>query len=188
MAMPRLNVYYPEVFNMQDTVVQQKINSTILNLVNTVIKDQEYYKNPRTEIYGSYEIKTNEKGILSLTLFNDAYSGGVHGFDIIRALTMDIQTGRAYTLKDLFKEGTDYVRVLSAIVGKQIGDRGIYLLGPFNSIRPDQDFYIADRSLVIYFQLYEIAPYSAGFLYFPISVYEIKNIIDLKGPLGGFLF
>lgn len=188
MVMPRLEIYYPVVSGLAKPEVQQKINGEILNLVNTIIKDQGYYGNPRTEIWGSYEIKTNEKGVLSLSIFNDAYSGGVHGLDILKSLTMDTDTGKVYSLKELFKDGVDYVSILSGIIRNQIRNRNIYLLGEFKGIRPDQDYYIADRSLVVYFQLYEIAPYAAGFPYFPISVYELKNILSEKGPLYKFLF
>jgi hypothetical protein len=43
---------------------------------------------------------------------------------------------------------------------------------------------VADRALVIYFQLYELAAYVFGFIYFPISVYELQDIINDEGPLG----
>ncbi|MGI6066429.1 MAG: RsiV family protein, partial [Bacillota bacterium] len=92
--------------------------------------------------------------------------------------------GRLYQLQDLFKPGADYVARLSEIIGIQIERRNIPILGEFTGIRPDQDFYIADKALVIYFQLYEITPYAYGFPYFPISVYEIQDIIDEEGPLG----
>ncbi|MNG17010.1 hypothetical protein D3C84_1009670 [compost metagenome] len=73
---------------------------------------------------------------------------------------------------------------LSDIVAKQIAQRKIETLEPFKSIRPDQDYYIADRSLVVYFQLYELAAYVFGFAYFPISVYDLQDIINEDGPLG----
>jgi hypothetical protein len=36
--------------------------------------------------------------------------------------------------------------------------------------------------------LYEIAAYVYGILYFPISVYEIQDIITEDGPLGKMLY
>ncbi|WP_244226691.1 RsiV family protein [Paenibacillus protaetiae] len=102
-------------------------------------------------------------------------------------LTFRVSTGKAYSLEQLFKPGSDYVAKLSGIVKKQIEERKIETLEPFESIRPDQSFYIADRSLVIYFNLYELAAYVYGFIYFPISVYEIQDIIDEQGPLGAML-
>ena len=62
------------------------------------------------------------------------------------------------------------------------------MINEFTTIRPEQDYYIADKALVIYFQLYELTPYAYGFPYFPISVYEIQDIIDENGPLGRMLY
>lgn len=183
-----LDVYYPIVIKMLNTQVQEKINTMILNTVNKMIDSQGYYQNPNTEVSGSYEIKTNERGILSLTLINDAYSGGIHGFTIMKPLTFDINTGKLYTFQDLFKPGSNYIRTLSNIVAKQIKDRNIYLLGPFISLKPNQEFYIADKSLVLFFQLYEISSYAFGFPHFPISIYEIKDIINEQGPLEKMLY
>ena len=91
-------------------------------------------------------------------------------------------------LKDLFKTGSDYTGILSDIVKKQIGDRGIPALENFNGIKPDQDFYIADKCLVIYFQLYELAAYVFGILCFPVPVYILRDIVDENGPMGRMLY
>lgn len=187
---PNLDVYYPMVIKLLSTTVQQKINTAILAAVNKMISDQGYPKNPNTQISASYEVKTNERGVLSLTLINDAYSGGVHDLVVIKPLNFDVNTGNLYTLKDLFKPNSNYVKVLSHIVRKQIKDRNIdkYLLGEFIGIKPNQDFYIADKDLVIVFQLYELTSYAFGFPHFPISVYDIKDIINEQGPLGKMLY
>ncbi|QUH20043.1 DUF3298 and DUF4163 domain-containing protein [Alkaliphilus sp. B6464] len=188
LTMPRLEVYYPVVSGLDNINVQKKINSNILNLVYQMIKDQGYYENPQTTITGYYEIKTNERGILSIALTNYAFSGGAHGLTIMKSLTFDVETGKLYSLKDLFKDGSNYVDVLSAIIEEQIGERDIPLITKFDKIRPDQDFYIADKALVIYFQLYDLEPYAYGFPQFPISVYEIQDIIKEDGPLGQMLY
>lgn len=188
LTMPRLEVYYPVVSGLNNINVQKKINSNILNLVYQMIKDQGYYENPQTTITGYYEIKTNERGILSIVLTNYAFSGGAHGLTIMKSLTFDVETGKLYSLKDLFKDGSNYVDVLSEIIEEQIEERDIPLIIEFDKIKPDQDFYIADKALVIYFQLYELAPYVYGFPQFPISVYEIQDIIKEDGPLGEMLY
>ncbi|MBA1336301.1 MAG: hypothetical protein HPY66_2736 [Firmicutes bacterium] len=185
---PNLIVYYPEVYGMADTVVQQKINTEILKQVDRLIRDQGYYQNPMTQITGYYEIKTNERNILSLALINYAFSGGAHGLTIMRSLTFDVVSGKSYQLKELFKKDSDYVKVLSEIVGVQIKERDLPLLEEYNGIKPDQDYYIADKCLVLYYQLYELVPYAYGFPYFPISVYEIQDIIDEDGPLGRMIW
>lgn len=186
--MPRLEVYYPAVSGLGNVNVEKRINETILNLVYKMIRDQGYYENPETTISAYYEIKTNERGILSLTLSNYAFSGGAHGLTIMKSLTFDVTTGKLYSLEDLFKKDSNYVDVLSEIIKLQIKERQIPLITEFNKIKPDQDFYIADKALVIYFQLYELAPYAYGFPQFPISVYEIEDIVLEDGPLGRMMY
>lgn len=180
-------IYYPQVIGSSNTHVQQSINQTIYGLVQTLIQ-QQYQKQGAdsfTQMIGSYEIKTNERNILSLSLSNYAIAYHyAHGLTLMKSLTFDVQTGKLYQPKDLFKPGSGYEKVLSGIVKKQLDERNIQLLNGFSGISPDQDFYIADKSLVLYFQLYEITPYYVGFPMFPISVFELQNIIDENGPLG----
>jgi len=102
----------------------------------------------------------------------------------IKSLTFDLEKGKLCGLKDLFKPGSDYVKRLSLLIDAEIKQRQIFLLNGFTAIRPDQDFYIADKALVIYFQLYELTAYAYGFPMFPISVYDLADIIDEHGPLG----
>jgi hypothetical protein len=181
---PRLNAYYPVIEGLNNTMAERRINQTIAQITYDLMEEQGYFSNPNTVVTAGYEIKTNQREVLSLSLINYAFSGGAHGLTIIKSPTFSVATGRLYQLQDLFKPGADYVARLSEIIGIQIERRNIPILGEFTGIRPDQDFYIADKALVIYFQLYEITPYAYGFPYFPISVYEIQDIIDKDGPLG----
>ena len=181
---PRLDLYYPVVHGLKSIAVQRRINYAIQNLVKKMLSDQGYYSNPRTQVTASYEVKTNERGVLSLSLNNYAFAGGAHGMTIIKSLTFDVCTGRIYSLADLFKPGSDYQKVLSAIIEKQIKEREIPVINEFTGIKPDQDYYIADKVLVVYFQLYELTPYAYGFPEFPITMYQVEDIVDENGPLG----
>ncbi|MEW9701074.1 DUF3298 domain-containing protein [Paenibacillus sp. SI8] len=184
----KLNLLYPAVVQLTPASVQHKINTDIVHAVNQLLHHQGYPQNPMTDVTANYELKNNQRNVLSLSLLNYAYSGGAHGITIQKSLTFSTQTGKQYALKDLFKPGSDYVARLSAIIQAEIQARNIPLLVEFKSIRPDQDYYIADKALVVYFQVYELAAYVYGFLYFPISVYEIQDIIDENGPLGKMLY
>jgi len=187
-AKPNLDIYYPKIIKMQNIPVQQNINDDIKKSVDEMIRKQGYFQNPNTTMWASYEVKTNERGILSINLVNDAYSGGAHGLTVMQGLTFDINTGMKYELKDLFKPNSNYQIILSDIVKKQIKARNIFLLGSFIGIKPNQDFYLADKALVLYFQLYELTSYAFGFPSFPISVYEIEDIIDQQSPLGKMIY
>lgn len=184
---PRLDSFYPIIWGIADTKVQKKINDTILKMMYTLMREQGYFQEGKTTVTASYELKSNERGILSLSLINYAFSGGAHGLTIIKSLTFSVETGKLYQLIDLFKPNADYIKRLSELVKEQIIERNVSVLGEFTGIRPDQDYYIADKSLVIYFQLYEITPYAYGFPYFPISVYALQDILDEAGPLDAML-
>jgi hypothetical protein len=87
-------------------------------------------------------------------------------------------------LEGFFQTRSNFIKRLSDLIKLQIKERDITLISDFTAIKPDQDFYVADKTLVIYFQLYDITPYAFGFPLFPISVYDIQDIIDENGPLS----
>ncbi|UGB33242.1 DUF3298 and DUF4163 domain-containing protein [Metabacillus sp. B2-18] len=183
---PKQTVYYPRVFNMTNQQLQRQINHTIVAETQKLINKQ-VGNMPTTveEMLGYYEIKNNQRQVLSLSLSNYTYHyHAAHGMTYLKSLTFDLEKGKQCQLKDLFKPGADYVKRLSDIISLQIKQRDLPLLNDFTTIKPTQDFYIADKALVIYFQLYEITPYVYGFPMFPISVYDIQDLIDESGPLG----
>ncbi|EPD50686.1 hypothetical protein HMPREF1210_02656 [Paenisporosarcina sp. HGH0030] len=184
---PKVNVYYPFVIGLANRQAEMKINSVIVSTMNNTMVELGFHEPFLQEMIGQFEIKTNERNILSLTLTVYGFTGGAHGNTIVKALSFDVTTGRQYELKDLFKPDSDYVTVLSKIIGQKVKDWDIQLLEPFTKIRPDQDFYFADHSLVIYFQQYEITAYVWGFPYFPIPILDIQNIIQPDGPLEKLL-
>lgn len=183
---PKQIVYYPQVIGLQNGELENFINLTVSQQTQQLIH-QQIGNMPTSveEMLGLYEIKNNQRQVLSLSLSNYTYHyHAAHGMTYIKSLTFDLQRGKLCELKDLFKPGSDYVQRLSTIIHMQIKQRNIQILGEFTIIRPNQDFYIADKVLVIYFQLYEITPYVFGFPMFPISVYDIQDIVDENGPLG----
>jgi len=181
---PNVIVYYPIINNLKNHVAQLKINRAIIATMNKLLIEQNFLENNLVEMDASFEIKNNQRGILSLNLIVYSFTGGAHGMTIIKSMTFDTTTGKQYTLNDLFKKGSNYEEKLSSIIGEDIKKWGIQLLGKFDGIRGDQDFYIADTSIIIYFQLYEITPYVWGFPYFPIPILDIQDIITQDGPLN----
>lgn len=176
----RMEVEYPVVEGLLNKDAEQYINSVIKSIVYTLIEQTDYNENPITEVTGRYYIRTNERGILSISIEIYWFSGGAHGMTVLKSVTFDVATGRIYRLQDLFKENADYVKRLSEIIKRQIRERDIPVIVDFTSIKPDQDFYIENGTLVIYFQLYELAPYAYGFPTFRIPNDEIEDIIRKK--------
>lgn len=182
---PRYTVVYPQVSRLRSSIVEKVINQAILGLVYRLIRDQGYSEDSTKTGTGTYEIKWNGKGLLSLTLDHYAYAkGAAHGLTIRKSLTADLETGKIYRLEDFFLKGSNYRTQISDIVKQEFKNRDIPQIEPFEGIGPDQDYYLTDGALVIYFQLYEYTPYVWGFPEFPIPFGRLTSVIDPKGPLA----
>lgn len=179
-------VYYPEVYGLHNQQWQKTINQTIAQHTYQLIHEQTGNMPSTVEqMLGLYEIKNNQRNVLSLTLSNYTYHyHAAHGMTFIRSLTFDLKSKKVYSLPDLFKPGSDYIQRISEHIQAQIKARDIPLIHDFETIKQDQAFYIADKALVVFFQLYELTPYVFGFPMFPISVYDLQDIINENGPLG----
>ena len=101
---------------------------------------------------------------------------------------MDLTSGGIFTLKDLFNENSNYKVVIEDEIKKQIIQlnkeqnlpKNSTQLYAFNEIKYNQKFYIVDDTIVIFFDLYDIAPYAAGVPEFPITSKNIENQIELE--------
>lgn len=171
---------------MRNLYLQQFINEMIVSETQRLIdKQTEGAPTWIEEMLGTYEIKNNQRNVFSLSLSNYAYfHQAAHGMTYMKSLTFDLVEGKRCHLADLFQPGSDYVERISAIIREQIKQRNIQTLHDFTLIRPNQDFYLADKTIVVYFQLYEITPYVYGFPMFPISVYDLSDIVAPDGPLA----
>lgn len=171
----KVQVSYPLIYNLKNTKSQHLMNTQIINALNELLIEQQFYSKDLVELIANYEIKTNERDVLSLNLIVYSFTGGAHGMTIVKSLNFDVESGKNIALKDLFKANFDYIGTISAIIQKDIAKWDTVVIEPFTKIKPDQDFYLADTSLVIYFQLYDLAPYSSGFPYFPIPLLDLQD-------------
>ncbi|RKP50095.1 DUF3298/DUF4163 domain-containing protein [Cohnella endophytica] len=188
MTAKNVKINVPYVNGGTTKAAQMAMNKKIASANQALLKEQGFPSKDIQQMDGTFESKTNERGVLSLSLLNYTFTGGAHGNTLQKSLTFDANTGRSYKLGELFKKDSGYEARLNAIIQAQIKARQLPLLVDYPGITPDQDFYIADKSLVIYFPLYAIVPYAWGFPYFPISVFDIQDIIDEDGPLGFMMY
>jgi hypothetical protein len=180
----------------EDIKMPQLINGNDekkINLINNVIsKDilpkadeaektsKEYFgepgkENPRFpyEIHSRYT--TTEDNDLIFSLYNDYYEylGGAHGLTTRTSYTIDKKKESLINLKELFVEGYNYVDIINREIKEQISKNpeNYFDSGKiFKGISENQSFYISDDNLVIYYQLYDIAPYVFGIPEFKIPL------------------
>lgn len=182
--------YIPEIVGHWNPYVEREINWHMYEAIRRLVKQQHKEQDVKqfAEMISTYEIKTNERNVLSVTFENYAYAEDfAHGLTLMDALTFDVMTGKRYELGDLFKPHANYVEVLTKHVNEQIKERDIPTFEEKVNVSPNQPFYLADVSLVLFYPLYAITPYYYGIPRFPISVFDLQSIVDEKSPLGRML-
>lgn len=132
------------------------------------------------ELMIDHKVHTINPSFVSMTVTNYQYTGGAHGFTIKTPYNFNLVTGKEITFEDLFKENSDYKKVINKEIQKQIKKEPNRFFPDevelFSGINDKQSFYIEDGKLVIYFGLYEIAPYSSGIVEFEIPNSVLNNI------------
>lgn len=184
-----VKVKYPMLQGGEKEVID-KINKVIADYTLDWINDikllgeeysKEYKKSgnemPKMEAYSLFEsFHTDE--LISLPVTYYQYTGGAHGLTTKVAYNYNLKTGKILKLKDLFKEGFDYKRIIDKKVREDIEkEKDIYFENGalFKGISENQAYYLNRDSIIVYFQQYEIAPYSSGIREFKIPYEELKE-------------
>ena len=168
--------------------INDEITNSIMKFFNDSQKQAKEYNDALPEVENKFvanvdfDVKKNSDNILSILIKYYKYAGGAHGYYENVAYNIDIRNGKFLTLDDLFKEDIDYKNVINEEIRIQIEEliksdeqnKGVY---EFKSIEDKQKFYIQDDNLVVYFDLYDIAPYAAGIPEFMINVNKIDHIL-----------
>jgi len=175
-----LLIKYPQAVDMNNKELQNKINMLLKSQSGTEYKGQkdEFYRQ-------DYDVMLNKAGIMSI--LNNSYlymKGAAHGMSMRSSINIDMTDGRLYTLKDLFKPSADYKTKLNTIIKKKLLEDNTPLLREFEGIKDNQEYYLTDKELVVYYQLYDYTPYAYGFLEFYIPYESISDMIDKQGPIA----
>lgn len=175
-----IDVTIPQIENLDNKEGEKAINDEIVKWTEDWINDvklisDQYFKDGVAplvpyQLFSKYNI-TNTENIISFYIDYYQFTGGAHGMTTRIAYNVDKSKGIKLQLKDLFNNNYDYKSVIDKEINKQIKkDPDKYFTGKegFNGIKENQSFYIRDNTIVIYFGLYEIAPYVAGIQEFSI--------------------
>jgi hypothetical protein len=181
--------YINSVLNIPNIVnenknVEKTINDKIKGDVNLFF--EENYKEAKDNFVNNnldgvkfeantdFEVEKNTDSILSLKMRYYNYSGGAHGFYDDIAYNIDIRSGKFLELSDLFLEQSNYKDIINNEIKSQIKslesmNKEIVGIYQFNTIKENQKYYFNGNNIVLYFDLYDIAPYAAGIPEFTIN-------------------
>lgn len=187
-----LTVKYPELHMGYSPCVEWIVNNQIAMEVNGYIMHVNYlynqaikaYTDSKTEnypfhpyeAYMEYTITYNDNCFFSLYIDKYEFTGGAHGSTIRSSNTWELCNGTNPPLNIFFMPGMDYINFLEEEIIKQAEYN--YNQNPNNffddyknlitqNFNPNS-FYLDPQGLVIYYQQYDIAPYSTGIVEFTI--------------------
>lgn len=187
----QLKLSIPQIAGLKDKEIQDSINKGFEKKAlqfkeETFANLDEYVKEAKKEGWpirtyaavSNYRVTYSKNDLLSLYIDYYSYTGGAHGFTDRVHSNIDLTTGKELQLKDLFKTGVDYKGILNQEIKRQMQlDPEKYFpeaLTEWQGISEDQPYYIEDGNLVVYFPLYEIAPYACGIPQFEIPLTTLQ--------------
>ncbi|MBM7871565.1 hypothetical protein JOC70_003065 [Clostridium pascui] len=197
----------PIVHGLRDTNLQSKLNISfekdIMKFSDKIEKitrerEKESTKNDTgLYAYTHFNENYNDNNLLSISVNYHEYTGGARENYEKITKNININTGEEITLKDLFKDDSNYKDVINKEIKTQIQDAaqqmkkdieqngGIYKDDyanhkNFKGISDTQSFYIAPGNIVVYFPLCEIGTYDEGIPEFKIPISKIMDNIKTE--------
>lgn len=183
----KTTIEYPFIPNDNGDKILSKVNNYIIDEVSKLFKSQvllpekvDFY-----EIFGTYEVTVNKNDILSILFSMYTYvNKAAHGVTAYSSLTVNTKTGEVYSFNDLFNPKMNYVPIINTIAKQYIKDNNIQLISEYNGIIPNQQYYLTENKLVLYYQPYEYTPGYYGIFKIEIPYDKIRNLITPLSPIS----
>ena len=123
-------------------------------------------------------VSYNKNNFISVTEEAYVYTGGAHGMTVRKTRNIDTLAKKEITLSDLFSE-EGYKETLNRMINevKEKHPEEYSELWEQPQIKPEQDFYLTDTDLVVYYQPYELSYYARGFVEVPLRLTELKGYL-----------
>lgn len=180
----KYKIQYPQIINGRNSYSEYRFNEYNYEKANELREycENELYKEAKKlhdlngypimqyEVYFDYHITYNRNNIISLYTDEYMYLGGAHGNTKREGQTWNMQNGRMIMLKEFFRNNPYYIidilKQINSQIEKQMEtENGMYFENYCNLVQENlrlENFYITEKGVVIFFNQYEIAPYSSG--------------------------
>lgn len=199
-----INMEYPELTGAPNQNAE-KFNQEVRNLV---AKETREFKKGVSEASSedtpgdsetgsdtqmSYDVTLATDDLISVVFNVSNYSqGAAHPNHYAVVINYDLKSGKALKLSDLFKPGSDYLKVLSSYtindLKKQAGQETYDSEWLEKGAGPESDNYsdwnISRKGLAITFDQYQVASYAEGPKHVLVPYSALKEVIKADGPLA----
>jgi hypothetical protein len=174
-----ITVRYPQIENSKKNDAREKFNKLVNDQIKTEIdRFTTYYKKESKKSRPSYMVApwyltiNSETGmktdkILSVIFSADVFTAGLHSQQFYITLTFDLKRGEEIKLKDLFRNGVDYLGIVSKycidLLKKKLKNEAPTIEeGASRKEENYRNFYLTSKGIVIIFPPYQVAAYAAG--------------------------
>lgn len=118
------------------------------------------------ELDYKYNITYNVEPVISLYADEYVYSGGAHGSTVRTSQNWNLEFNKQFSLSNLYNN-PNYILFILREINRQIEEKGKeFFFNDYCSLVLQtldvNQFYLTPNYAVIYFQQYDIAPYSTG--------------------------
>lgn len=123
-------------------------------------------------------VKNNNNDFISVIEEHYVYTGGAHGSTAWYPRNIDLSAGKTILLSDLFSDDS-YKNELNRQIDTILeNNKEEYTdLWSHPKIDSEENFYISDGKLVIFYPPYELSYYARGFVEFPIKLSDIEGYL-----------
>ena len=168
-AAVRINAYYERVAELFLKYCEKKLYKMAVGEFEYSVANSYPFREFSAVL--TYETPYNKNSALSIFCDRYEYTGGAHGMTVRSSDTWDLGYGYPMQLKEFYPKGANYKKSLiaSAILEaeRQIKDgSGMYFEDYKKLIAryfDPEDYYLTEKGLAVFYQLYAIAPYAQGF-------------------------
>lgn len=194
MNYPKILIYPKYIYNNgYNKYIIQSINKIMYddvikfkdNLKSQSLKYAQGYKEGqfkfKYEAYSNFDVTYDKNDLISISIEFYEFTGGAHGMTYLKSYNYSLTTGEEILLNDLFNKNIDYKKIINTYIETYIKENeDLFFKGEegFKGIKNNQSYYITNDSLVVYFKIYEIAPYYVSIPKFEIPLKEIKDYLN----------
>lgn len=165
----KIGIFNFNIYNKKQSLdLQKEIENELYKQAVELYKynKKNGYPQRKYEIVQNYEISYNANNVISLYVDEYVYSGGAHGETIRKAQNWNILTGKMIKLEELYRNNPYFLLDVLKEINRLIAvNPRIYFENScelvINAFNPE-NFYIGKDAIYIFYQQYDIAPYSTG--------------------------
>ena len=145
---------------------------------------ESFSEEPPWEAYVNQSVYKKDKDLISVGVTTEIFSGGAHGYKTLTFLNFNPETGEVYSREDLFTpEFKKYIeeifrREQNIPLEDNINSTGFWFEN--DSFHLPENIGFEGDNVILVYNSYEIAPYSAGDFYMEIPVEDVKPFLKIE--------